>query len=346
MRLVPTALVSSLLLACAPDVSVQTGPPTDGQGDAPDAEAPPAGEASWPSSERFAETAAALPRPWTLAFATRDGEQVLTVARRDGDSWQLAGVFDEREPPCESMPCAWPAALSPVRPLEEPPPLPEELRDTVAYARTLLEFEGPLSVEQGDAVDQYGYDVPGLPETAWAIESPRRAPNLAPFLEQLRRFHPVGRCSMDTAPQHVALMRATAAAQARRTGWAVQGWVDAVAYFSSSRMVWSSYGQSHPERHLELLEMVGVDPARLMLGLLIQLPDQPRVLGLADARRIAPDLGATFTADLRALAADPGLDPYDRALLFAVIADLPFESDPLYASLPEESRALLAFWSR
>ncbi len=32
-------------------------------------------------------------------------------------------------------------------------------------------------------------------------------------------------------------------------------------------------------------------------------------------------------------------------VLFAVVADLPFENDAAYASLPEESRALLAYWS-
>lgn len=185
-----------------------------------------------------------------------------------------------------------------------------------------------------------------LPEQAWSIASPRSAPNLVPFLEDLRRFHPVGGCSMDRRPQLVARMRATAAAQAGRTGWAVQGWVETVAYFRSSRMAWSSYGQSHPEGHTELLEMVGVDPARLMLGLAIDLPGRPAVIGLADARRIAPDLGPSFAADLRALAADPSLDPLNRARLLAIVADLPFEDDPLWSSLPAESRALLAFWSR
>src|SRR5690606_27104849 len=88
------------------------------------------------------------------------------------------------------------------------------------------------------------------------------------------------------------------------------------------------------------------DPARLMLGLAIDLPGRPAVIGLADARRIAPDLGPSFAADLRALAADPSLDPLNRARLLAVVADLPFEDDPLWSRLPGESPALVAFGSR
>lgn len=348
MRLVTNGIASLLALtvSCAPEAFVRGGDARAPEGDAAEPTPEGDGHGTWPAPERFAQTAASLGRPWTLALAAHGGETVLALARLDGGTWQLAALLHDGQRPagCESGPCPWPASLATARPLEEPPALPAHLLETVAYARTLLEFEGPLSVEPD--VDADGYDVPGLPESAWTIDSPRRAPNLVPHLEQLRRYHPVGGCSMDQRPQLVARMRATAAAQAGRTGWAVQGWVDTVAYFSSSRMVWSSYGQSHPSGHLELLEMVGVDPERLMLGLLVDLPGQQRALGLADARRIAPDLGPSFAARLRSLAGDPAIDPFNRALLFAVVADLPFADDPRYASLPAEAQALLAYWSR
>ncbi|MBX3272222.1 MAG: hypothetical protein KF729_18300 [Sandaracinaceae bacterium] len=346
MRRVGSGIVSCFVLAsCATEAFV---PVRDARAPAADAsgERAPAGPPSWPAPERFAETATSLGPPVTLALVRRGDDTAVALARREDGGWQLSALFHDGTLPsgCERAPCPWPVSLTPVRPLAEPPPLPAELIETVAYARTLLAFEGPLSLEPDADTDRY--DVPGLPDSAWSFATPRAAPDLVPYLEQLRRYHPVGGCSMDEGPQLVARMRATAAAQAGRSGWAVQGWVDTVAYFSSSRMAWSSYGQSHPSGHLELLEMVGVDPERLMLGLLVALASQRSVIGLADARRIAPDLGPSFAARLRALAADAAVDPLNRALLFAVVAELPVESDPGYASLPSESQALLAHWTR
>jgi hypothetical protein len=111
-------------------------------------------------------------------------------------------------------------------------------------------------------------------------------------------------------------------------------------------MAASSYGASHPTGHLRLLEMVGVDPERLLLGLLLQVDGAPRALTIADIRRVVPDLGPAFAARLRALASDARIDPLDRALFTLAIATPPFESDPLYASLPETARALIRASSR
>lgn len=99
---------------------------------------------------------------------------------------------------------------------------------------------------------------------------------------------------MDRRPQMLALARAVAAAQAGRTGWAVDGWREAVSYFSRDRVAWSSYGEQHPEEHLEVLRMVDVDPVMLTIGLLFSTPTAPYGLTLADGRRIAPDLGPEF----------------------------------------------------
>src|SRR5690606_14982445 len=99
-------------------------------------------------------------------------------------------------------------------------------------------------------------------------------------------YQPRGFCSRDTRPQQVALLRAKAAAQAGRTGWTVQGWMDTIGYWASERNAWSSLGQRHPEGHLELLQRVGVAPDRLLFGLLIDLPGLPHAIHLADARRV------------------------------------------------------------
>jgi hypothetical protein len=213
----------------------------------------------------------------------------------------------------------------------------------VAYARTLLTFEGPLSVYEGSDDDEGA----GIPESAYAFGSEAaEEPNLAPYLERLRRYHPRGFCSMDTRPQQAAMMRALAAAQAGHAGWAVQGWLDTVGYWSSPRMVWSSYGQNHPQGHLRLLERVGVPADRLLLGILLDLPGQPASLHLADVRRVLPDLGPAFAAELRGLAGDAAIDPLNRALLAAAVTELPVTADPLYAQLPPESQVLLDVWSR
>ena len=299
---------------------------------------------TWPTREQFAQTHAALAQrpPRTLAVTRYDGRPLLAAARRQGSQWMLDTLFDDEARPagCPSLPCPWPASLPLDEPLEEPTPLLGVVIDAVAYARTLLAFEGPLRIPSEVEVE------PNLPEAAWNISGEGELPNLLPYLEALRRYDPMGGCSMDTRPQAVSLMRATAAAQAGRTGWAVQGWVDSVGYWSSTRPAWSSYGQQHPAGHLALLDRVGVDPARLLLGLLIDLPNQEPVLHLSDIRRVVPDLGEAFATTLRALAADSNIDPLNRAYVFAAFAGFPFTGDPLYAQLPPESQALLSYWSR
>lgn len=167
-----------------------------------------------------------------------------------------------------------------------------------------------------------------------------------PLLERLRRFHPQGFCSMDQRPQQVSLMRALAAAQAGRTGWAVQGWVATVGYWSSSRMVWSSYGQSHPRGHGRVLDRLGVAPDRLLVGLAIDLPGAPRVLSISDVLRLVSHGDSSLAARFRLFAEDPAIDPLNRALFGAAVMDEPLASHPLYARLPPESQLLLDMWSR
>lgn len=302
-------------------------------------------EATWPTPAQFAEVGGALRRPWTVTTVRLGDTDALAFAQREGGAWTLARVWGTRDAlpsGCSSLPCPWPRSLAPSRPLEEPPALPEHVRTAVTYARTLLDFEGPLSIRPEGPSDRESAFPDGLPAEVYADGDA----NLAPYLEQLRRYHPMGYCSMDTRPQQAAMLRARAAAHAGRTGWAVQGWVDTVGYWSSPRMAWSSYGQAHPQGHLELLQRVGVAPDRLLLGLLIDVPGARPVLHLADVRRIVPDLGPDFAAELRTLAASSDVDPYNRALLFAAVADLPFANDPLYRQLPPETQAFLSYWSR
>jgi hypothetical protein len=311
---------------------------------------PRVASSTWPTTEQFEATRASLSRPLTLVRVRHEGHDAVVLARRDEHGVAVVAIVDpewDAESLCGSPPCPWPAALVAQSPLEEPAALPDTLLDDVAYAHTLLAFEGQLGSppEIGSYEDEA--PAPELPEAAWSIDlDAPELPDLAPHLEALRGFYPMGYCSMDTRPQQAAAMRAVAAAQSGRTGWAVEGWISAVGYWSSSRMAASSYGASHPTGHLRLLEMVGVDPERLLLGLLLQVDGAPRALTIADIRRVVPDLGPAFAARLRALASDARIDPLDRALFTLAIATPPFESDPLYASLPETARALIRASSR
>jgi hypothetical protein len=307
-----------------------------------------ANKTTWPKDTQFDATAARLPRPYTVVKVRVHAKNATwAIAWRSPDGWMLSGLIGGKTegPPdgCADMPCAWPASLTPVSPLSEPPPLAPSLEDEVIYARTLIDFEGPLSLrEEGDPGSS---ERPGdkIPPEVW---SDPNGTDLSGYLEALRRYHPVGGCSMDSRPQQVAAMRGQAAAQAGRTGWAVQGWIDTVAYWSSSRFAWSSYGQSHPQGHLALLDAVGVNAETLLIGILVQLPGLDRKLGLADARRVLPDLGPSVKESVRVLAGDERIDPLKRALLFATVASLPFDEAPSYAELPEASRGLLEAWSR
>jgi hypothetical protein len=111
-------------------------------------------------------------------------------------------------------------------------------------------------------------------------------------------------------------------------------------------MVWSSYGQSHPQGHERVLARVGVEPDRLLAGLAFDLPGAPRVLSISDVLRVVSRGGPSTNALFRLLAEDPAIDPLNRALFGAAVMDAPFSSDPLYARLPSESQLLLDLWSR
>lgn len=218
-------------------------------------------------------------------------------------------------------------------PADQVADLPAAVTDAVVYARTLLNFEGQLTI-------------PSEEPPTYSGEDPYRS-SPPTSLEELRRYQPMGFCSMDTWPQQVAELRAEAAAEAGHAGWAVQGWIGTVGYWTSPRMVASSYGQAHPEGHLTLLRRVGVNPERLLVGLLITWrPGERNYLALADVRRVVPDLGESFAADLRVLAQLEALDPVNRARAFAAVAPLPFEEVEGYADLPAESQALLTEWSQ
>lgn len=343
-RLLPLTLL--LLPACALEAGgLQTAPPSHAPPAPADAATAPSTSRSWPTDAAFRATRESLPRPWLMVeLPGHDGASRYALVGGEGEereliSWFTSGGFDPPPEGCERFPCPWPADLGDAPPLGARPALPEALAEHVAYAHTLLGFEGELNVyDEDEAVHTVD-----LPEAAWTSPS---GVDLVPHLEALRRYHPRGYCSMDSTPQIVAQMRARAAAQAGRTGWAVQGWMDTVGYWSSPRTAWSSYGQAHPEDHLGLLRAVGVDPERLMLGLLVDLPGERRRLALADQRRVVPDLGPDFVARVRRWLDDARLDPLNRALLLATVGELPFADDPSYGQLPAGARALLDAWSR
>lgn len=310
---------------------------------------PQVASSSWPAPAQFEATRASLGRPLTLMRVRHDDHDAVALARRGERGLELFAVVDgewDTESLCGSPPCDWPTVLVAQDPFIEPEQLPEAFLDDIAYAHTLRSFEGPLSIgpESRSYDDSQGTPV-NLPESAWSIDmSAPNLPDLASHLETLRRFHPMGYCSMDQRPQQAALMRAIAAAQAGRTGWAVQGWTDTVGYWSSSRMAASTYGASHPSGHVRLLEMVGVDPERLLLGFLLEVHGAPRHLGLSDIRRVVPDLRPAVASRLRVLASDARIDPLNRALLTAAVGTLPLTNDPLYAALPDTARALIDSW--
>ncbi|MDD9968282.1 MAG: hypothetical protein OXR73_18740 [Myxococcales bacterium] len=303
---------------------------------------------SAPTAAQHAATAAALPRPWTVVRAhTAEGEARLVLGFRKGNQWMLGGVIDRGHGGalCSAYPCPWPDGLTPESPLVEPPALSGPAHKASVYARTLLSFEGALKLEDDQDARQgerngWVAELPELPEDGTPVAG------LLPFLDRLRRYHPTGRCSMDSWPQRVAHLRALAAAQAGRTGWVAQGWLDTVGYFASRRMAWSSYGQRHPAGHLKLLERVGIDPKRFFVGALLDLPGGGRHITLGDARRIAPDLGPQFVQHLSALAADARIDLFNRARLFVVSATDPIEADPRLADLPPLAREIVEHWFR
>jgi len=292
-------------------------------------------DVTWPRREDFAAMRAALPNPWTIVPIDLNGTPHTVMAHRDVDGF----VLDEAvEGFCPVAPCPWPSGLTPRRPLVVSPPLPAHLLDFIAYARTLAQFEGPLRIEVPNA---QAVPPPRLP--LWNREGDPPAA-LGDHLERLRSYYPSGGCSMDRLPQQIAFLRAHAAVLRRRTGFAVQGWLQSVGYWSSQRSVHSSYGQSHPTGHAEVLRRVGVDPTRFFLGAVLALPEHLPLLGLGDARRVHRDFGPAFVQELRALVVNPDIDVSNLARLFVIVAGDAPTQDPLYTQLPEAARALVDGW--
>ncbi|UJR81561.1 hypothetical protein [Sandaracinus amylolyticus] len=359
------ALSTSSCIAASHDAPapITTGAPSPPS--TPRWERPPSAPAdvTWPAPEVFEATRASLGRAITLGQVAHAGHWEVAFARRTSEGWELVGITGEASYDgtlCDSFPCAWPRALAGQEPADEPSALPDALLDDVAYARTLLAFEGPLVAEPDEAETS---DAPALvvitpeferarqdplsriPDDAWDLDlDADQLPYLAPHLDVLRlrpprRVFVCGLEMLSPRPRQIAFMRALAAAQAGRTGWAVEGWTHTIRR-------WFSPPSSPPRRHGRLLAMLGVDAARLVLGLSIELTGHRRVLSLSEVRRVVADLGGDLVARLRTLAADPAVDPLNRVLAIAAVAAPPLSSDPLYATLPDSARALLDAWSR
>ncbi len=138
------------------------------------------------------------------------------------------------------------------------------------------------------------------------------------------RFLPVGRCSMDPAPQLAARSYAELCFRMGDLGCFLNLQVRIMGD-SFRRVAYSSYGEEAHETEAAGLWDVGIDVERFLRGLIVQFAVAERERIELDAWRLARSireagLSATMESVLSDLAFDEGVDPHNRLRATMILA--------------------------
>ncbi|MCB9546039.1 MAG: hypothetical protein H6706_09320 [Myxococcales bacterium] len=174
-----------------------------------------------------------------------------------------------------------------------------------AYATTLLVSEPPVYDEEVDR------DWSNQEKLAALKADGKKAEMVAVY----RRYRPMGRCSMDTAPAQTARDYADLCYELGQIGCFLQLQVRIMGD-RFERVAASSYGERAASTGSAALIAAGVDARRFLLGLLLQYD----VEGLRPREEMGPwrlarsmaESGLDFGPDLLALATDAHLDAANR----------------------------------
>ncbi len=186
----------------------------------------------------------------------------------------------------------------------DPKDLSADARTAWAYSTTLLLSEPPVYDTE------VSHDWALQAEIAAHLEAGRTQA----ALDLYRRFQPMGRCSMDTAPASTARAYADLCYQVGRMGCFLQLQVRIMGD-RFQRVAWSSYGERAADTQSSALTDAGVDTRRFLLGLLLDYDTPLRAregMNLWRLARSRKESGLDFSSDLMALATDSSLDAANR----------------------------------
>jgi hypothetical protein len=252
---------------------------------------------------------------------------------------------------------------------EEPPQAPRETEQaTWAYARTLMGFEGdpyPPAVRGGEedpaaeaawarweaatdagqkkkaALELLAGKMPSQDDrwgalAYWAQETQNSAIELA----VLRRYRPVGRCSMDLRPQMLASRYGDLCFEVGKLGCTLQLQVRVMAS-NFDRVAWSSYGDAAAQTESAHLWELGIEARRFLMAFVLDYPDQslPVNVGLYRLGRgmaESPEVDR-LSGHVRAWAEDPTLDASNRLNAALVLLNIRSRS---YGSYVQPAREL------
>ncbi|HND29674.1 MAG TPA: hypothetical protein PLA94_06720 [Myxococcota bacterium] len=247
--------------------------------------------------------------------------------------------------------------------VEEPPQSAQETEQaTWAYARTLLGFEGDPSPppvrglkddpaaeaawERWEAAGDAGEKKKAALEllaskmpsqddrwgalATWAEETQNSDLELA----VLRRYRPVGRCSMDLRPQILASRYGDLCFQVGKLGCTLHLQVRVMAS-NFDRVAWSSYGDAAASTESAHLWKLGIEARRFLMAFVLDYPDQslPVNVGLYRLGRgmaESPEVDR-LTGHVRAWAEDPALDASNRLNAALVLLNIRSQSYGSYA---------------
>jgi hypothetical protein len=162
---------------------------------------------------------------------------------------------------------------------------------------------------------------------AWAEE--QRAFDAAMGIRA--RFRPVGRCSMDTAPQTAATAYADLCYAAGKLGCFLDLQVQVMGD-QFERVAYSSYGEAAHETRSDRLRNIGIDTARFLRGLVFRYAVAGAHRRELDPWRLARSmkeagLGPDMLAFLRSAATRPELDTFNRMRAAETYAYLRFHNE-------------------
>ena len=149
----------------------------------------------------------------------------------------------------------------------------------------------------------------------------------------LARYRPVGRCSMDSAPQAAAMAYADLCYAAGKLGCFLDLQVRVMGD-QFERVAYSSYGEAAHETRSERLRNIGIDPARFLRGLVFRfaVPGAGAGRRELDPWRLARSmkevgLGPEMTAFLKKSATKADLDTFNRMRAAETYAYLRFQDE-------------------
>lgn len=145
------------------------------------------------------------------------------------------------------------------------------------------------------------------------------------------RYQPVGRCSMDRAPQAAAVAYADLCFAAGRLGCFLDLQVQVMGD-QFARVTYSSYGEAANDTRAERLRNIGIDAARFMRGLVFRYAVPGTQRRELDPWRLARSmkeagLGAEMLIFLKNSAVTPALDTFNRMRAAETYAYLRFHNE-------------------